>query len=155
MSPRPQDPAASWFSRFDLKASAKWPEAPDLAWQSAQSDGTWGSPQNKLPYLRTYRTFLSARALLAVVLLGLLAGNWLMGNRSLIWIGTAVGYASLALLLWAWPSSMRHQRTSGQAEHVLGVAGQQPETQRCGQPHAAYTSGQSSQQNRNQSHGSM
>jgi two-component system sensor histidine kinase PilS (NtrC family) len=113
MSPRPQDPAASWFSRFDLKASAKWPEAPDLAWQSAQSDGTWGSPQNKLPYLRTYRTFLSARALLAVVLLGLLAGNWLMGNRSLIWIGTAVGYASLALLLWAWPSSMRHQRTSG------------------------------------------
>jgi two-component system, NtrC family, sensor histidine kinase PilS len=107
-----RDPNAPWFGRFDPSIHGDGRDPADSPWQSTQTDAT-GSDERRaahLPYLRTYRTFLSARALLAVVLLGLLAGNWLMGNRGLIWIVTAVCYASMALLMWAWPSTVPHQR---------------------------------------------
>lgn len=114
MPPHPRDPTASWFGRFDPSDPGDWPDPADVPWQTTQADGA--SPttrrQDSRPFLRTYRTFLSARALLGVVLLALLAGNWLMGNRALIWIVTAVGYASMALLLWAWPSTTASQRAT-------------------------------------------
>jgi hypothetical protein len=118
MPSHPRDPAASWFGRVDPSTAGDGASPNDAPWPTTQVDVADGvpGPQDSLSFLRTYRTFLSARALLAVVLLALLAGNWLMGNRSPIWVVTAVGYASLALLLWAWPSTRASQRTP----HPLG-----------------------------------
>ena len=101
MPSHPRDPAASWFGRVDPSTAGDGASPNDAPWPTTQADVADGvpGPQDSLSFLRTYRTFLSARALLAVVLLALLAGNWLMGNRSPIWVVTAVGYASLALLL--------------------------------------------------------
>ena len=114
MPPQSQAHATSWFGRYDPGTPGDGSGPADMPWPTTQSDAPEGaqSQQNSLSFLRTYRTFLSARALLAVVLMGLLAGNWLMGNRSPIWIVTAVGYASMALLLWAWPSTMASQRAT-------------------------------------------
>ncbi|MFW9615281.1 sensor histidine kinase [Aquabacterium sp.] len=63
-------------------------------------------------FLRTYRAFLSARALLAIVMLLLLAGNWLIGNRTSAWVPVTLLYAATTLLLWLWPSQrkLRHPR---------------------------------------------
>ena len=60
--------------------------------------------QGNVSFHRTHRAFLSARALLAILLLGVLAGNWLMGHRGMLWMVTGAGYALMALLIWAWPS---------------------------------------------------
>ena len=114
MPRHPPDPAASWFGRFDPSTPGDWPERAGEPWSTTQADGVGSSArvQDSRPFLRTYRTFLSARALLGVVLLTLLAGNWLMGNRALIWIVAAVGYASMALLLWALPTTAASQRAA-------------------------------------------
>lgn len=114
MSPTPpRDSTASWFGHADPSGAVDWDDPADTPFGASQANAneTKRGAQNAPPFLRTYRTFLSARALLAVVLLGLLAGNWLIGNRALVWVLTAVSYASMALLLWAWPSTMASQRT--------------------------------------------
>lgn len=112
MSASSRDPQTSWFGRSEPNHADAWSDSTDLPWStSTHEEAGPRGPRDDQSFLRTYRTFLSARALLAVVLLALLAGNWLMGNRALIWIVTAVAYASLALLLWAWPSTVAHQRT--------------------------------------------
>lgn len=104
----------SWFSSAANFESANGPEDAEASnWQSTPADeaGIDRKRQGAESFQRTYRAFLSARALLALLLLALLAGNWLMGYRGMLWILTAVCYAAGALMAWAWPSVLAHQST--------------------------------------------
>lgn len=102
------DAGVSWFGAEDETQAAPWRESiQDVARDQAQATDA-AAPS----FLRTYRAFLGARALLAIVLVILLAGNWLLGKRTAPWVMITVGYAALTLLLWVWPSH-RAMRESG------------------------------------------
>ncbi len=59
-------------------------------------------------FFRIYRAFLTARVALATVLLGLVAGTWVLGNQPPLWMLLMTGgYAAGTLAMWAWPSQRR------------------------------------------------
>lgn len=64
---------------------------------------------NRPSFHRIYRAFLTARFALAVVLLGLVLGSWLLGARPPLWmLLSTAGYAIVTLSLLAWPHP-RHE----------------------------------------------
>ncbi|MFT3856442.1 MAG: ATP-binding protein [Aquabacterium sp.] len=59
-------------------------------------------------FFRIYRLFLGARATLAIVLLALVVGAWLLGNMPPAWVFLmSGGYAAVTFSLWAWPSQRK------------------------------------------------
>jgi two-component system sensor histidine kinase PilS (NtrC family) len=120
-----QDEQGSWFGGLDLPDTVAWTgqSPPETAFshstlvlsdsEDAASDEAQVRQQPSLQ--RIYRAFLTARAVLAIVLLGLMAGSWLLvGVRPSLWIMLmAMGYAFATLVLWGWPSPQpdtRHQQ---------------------------------------------
>jgi two-component system sensor histidine kinase PilS (NtrC family) len=56
-------------------------------------------------FFRIYRAFLTARAALAILLINITAGAWLLGNRPSAWVlGLTLAYSVLTLVVWWWPS---------------------------------------------------
>lgn len=79
----------------------------DVVRQSIAAAATTSEPQRTF-FFRIYRLFLSARAILAIVLLALVAGARLLGNSPPAWMFLmTLGYAAVAFSLWAWPSQRR------------------------------------------------
>ncbi|MDE2400368.1 MAG: histidine kinase [Burkholderiales bacterium] len=79
-------------------------------------------------FFRIYRAFLTARAALGILLIGLLSGAWLMGTRPSVWVlGLTLGYSALTLIWWWLPAPRRakdedHRRLGHrQALATIGV----------------------------------
>ncbi|CAH0349494.1 nitrogen regulation protein NR(II) [Aquabacterium sp. CECT 9606] len=54
-------------------------------------------------FFRIYRAFLTARAVLAILLIAITAGAWLLGNRPSAWVlGLTLSYSVLTLMVWSW-----------------------------------------------------
>src|SRR5690606_33695357 len=81
----------------------------------AAMNTTAAEPQ-RATFFRIYRLFLSARVALALVLLSLVMGAWLLGNNPPAWmILMTIGYAAVTTALWALPSQRRTPPTEQQA----------------------------------------
>jgi two-component system sensor histidine kinase PilS (NtrC family) len=64
-----------------------------------------GQERRPPTFFRIYRAFLTARAALAALLIGITAGAWLLGNRPSLWVlGLTLAYSVLTLIVWWWPT---------------------------------------------------
>ncbi len=89
--------------------------AADAPHRAAAMNTAAGEPQ-RATFFRIYRLFLSARVALALVLLSLVMGAWLLGNNPPAWmILMTIGYAAVTTALWALPSQRRTPPTEQQA----------------------------------------
>lgn len=123
------DSQASWFGATATVDTSAWadpaladtqfaesghvhtPRQPDARGRPGSSSGT---EVNRASFFRIYRAFLTARATLALVLLSLVTGSWMLGTRPPLWMLLMTGsYAIATLTLWAWPSQ-RQTRQSDQ-----------------------------------------
>lgn len=102
-----QDPGhqGSWFggaTGFDESTVAAEAQADDPPPSPRVSIGKERRPPT---FFRIYRAFLTARAVLALLLIAITAGAWLLGNRPSLWVlGLTLGYCILTLIVWWWPS---------------------------------------------------
>ena len=102
--PQAPQPPHSWFGP---------PEASDSTWardaQAVQAGTAEGDSAAVSPYFfRVYRAFLNARVVLALTLLGLIGVLHAVGTTTPAWMQPMTwGYASLACLVWWWPSQRR------------------------------------------------
>ena len=78
-------------------------------------------------FFRVYRAFLNARAILALTLLGLIGVLHIIGTEAPGWMRwMTLGYASLACLVWWWPSQRRpapSQQSTLRPRQALGSIG--------------------------------
>ena len=108
------DTQASWFGGMALDdLSTVGVEPPPFAHPSAVKNKL--AKELRAPtFFRIYRAFLTARALLAILLIGITAGAWLLGNRPSTWvIGLTWTYSVLTLAVWGWPTQ-RHPKEPDQ-----------------------------------------
>lgn len=71
---------------------------------------------NRPSFHRIYRAFLTARFALAVVLLGLVVGSWILGSHPPLWlILSTVGYAIVTVALLFMPVTSQANRTELQS----------------------------------------
>ncbi len=102
---------ASWFGQLDMLDTVAWHEPAEQTAQPARKTGSAVrqpgavQPDARTTFSRIYRAFLTARLTLALVLLTLVAGSWLLGNNPPNWmLAMTIGYAAATLAVWAWPS---------------------------------------------------
>ncbi|MDO9234884.1 MAG: ATP-binding protein [Aquabacterium sp.] len=123
----PHDVHVSWFGASANADNAAWPDSAMA--DSAFIDNTHNKPTqhgskvheatdtqaNHHPsFFRIYRAFLTARTTLALVLLSLVSGSWMMGVRPPWWIWLMTGsYAIVTLTLLA-TTSQRNRRSTDQ-----------------------------------------
>jgi two-component system sensor histidine kinase PilS (NtrC family) len=117
-------PQASWFGAPLDADTVPWaePSMADTSFaDSTQIQAGGQTPQGasgrisltrgdgqRASFFRIYRAFLTARASLALVLLALVVGAWLLGNRPPTWLPVmTASYGLLTTVLWAWPSQRR------------------------------------------------
>ena len=119
-APRNDGPDTSWFGPGDEGESTSSPgKPPTQTGRAAPGKRTppgraatsvpAGSQNSGAPYFfRVYRAFLSARAALALILLGVVASLWLTGTPLPRWIGFAAAtYAALTVAVWLLPSQRK------------------------------------------------
>ncbi|RZL00126.1 MAG: PAS domain-containing protein [Rubrivivax sp.] len=98
----------SWFGGHghDDPASTVAAEAPAPARPTATEGSRHDQGGRRPPsFFRIYRAFLTARAALAILLINITAGAWLLGNRPSAWVlGLTLTYSVLTLAVWWWPS---------------------------------------------------
>ncbi len=129
-TPTPRDSQASWFGAPPNAETTAWAD-PAMA-DTAFADSTQINPSQHVPgvaparsaptevnrpsFHRIYRAFLTARVALAMVLVGLVLGTWLLGGRPPLWMFmSTLGYTIATLSLWAWPSRQGDGRTDLQS----------------------------------------
>ena len=97
----------SWFGGHgdDHDATTIGAEAQPLD-KAPPSVASRTSKERRPPsFFRIYRAFLTARAVLAILLIGITAGAWLLGNRPSPWVlGLTLSYSVLTLMVWSWAS---------------------------------------------------
>jgi two-component system sensor histidine kinase PilS (NtrC family) len=111
-----EPPPASWFGEFDSGNTTVMGEAAALdGRQPREGEGGASKPevdvtdQTRPTFFRIYRAFLGARIALGLMLMVLIAGNWLIGGaRPPLWMpATGLAYMGLTALVWCWPSQRR------------------------------------------------
>ncbi|MBI2733474.1 MAG: hypothetical protein HYX44_09310 [Aquabacterium sp.] len=124
-----RDSHASWFGATAQAGTTAWADASatEAAFaESTQLDPSQTVAAGKVPpsvaepapsdagrpsFHRIYRAFLTARFALAIVLLGLVMGYWLLGTRPPTWtMVSTLGYALATLSLLMWPSRTERPR---------------------------------------------
>lgn len=126
-----RDSQASWFGAPAPADTVSWvdPSVADNAFADstqlpprhrstqARTDGSVAKTDlNRPSFHRIYRAFLTARFALAVLLLSLVIGYWLLGTRPPLWaLLSAGGYVLVTLALLLWPSRARPDRTELQS----------------------------------------
>jgi len=104
-----QDPGhqGSWFggaTGFDESTVAAEAQADDPPPSPRMSIGKERRPPT---FFRIYRAFLTARAVLALLLIAITAGARLLGNRPSLWVlGLTLSYSILTLVVWWWHSQL-------------------------------------------------
>ncbi|MBI5926213.1 MAG: PAS domain-containing protein [Aquabacterium sp.] len=126
MSPAPaRDTQASWFGSPPDADTQPWADPgindTGFAESTQQTQGRATSPirtseANRASFHRIYRAFLTARFALAVVLLGVVVGSWLLGGHPPLWLFLSTfGYAIVTVALLTLPASNQGHRTELQS----------------------------------------
>jgi two-component system, NtrC family, sensor histidine kinase PilS len=104
----------SWFGQPTLDGAHASTRPVQGVGPTGHGEGATGTHAATPYFFRVYRAFLTARALLGLMLLGLLSVLWTLGTRSPPWVlGMAVAYAGLACAVW-WLPSQRAAASSQQ-----------------------------------------
>ncbi|MBC7701756.1 ATP-binding protein [Aquabacterium sp.] len=120
----------SWFGGHGHEDDAATIAAEAQPLHKAPPSAVSRSSKERRPpsFFRIYRAFLTARAVLAILLIGIIAGAWLLGNRPSPWVlGLTLSYSILTLVVWSWatrhPPKDPDQRTlkHRQALATIGV----------------------------------
>jgi two-component system sensor histidine kinase PilS (NtrC family) len=126
----PRDSSASWFGALPTGNTSKWADAGIGESSFAESPRALNASQrkddalhiakpidaNRPSFHRIYRAFLTARFALAVVLLSLVTGSWLLGGRPPLWLALgALGYALATIALLTMPIQTQDKRTELQS----------------------------------------
>ncbi|HEX5356585.1 MAG TPA: ATP-binding protein [Aquabacterium sp.] len=124
----PRDSHASWFGAPPTADAWVDPGMTETAFAESTQAYAAPQPQDKSPparsvsennrpsFHRIYRAFLSARFALAIVLLGLVVGSWLLGGRPPLWLFlSTVGYAIVTVALLTLPIRTEGNRTELQS----------------------------------------
>lgn len=124
----PRDPNASWFGAPPTADTWADPGMSETAFgestHAAPPSPELGKPSpasrpnevNRPSFHRIYRAFLSARFALALVLLGLVTGSWLLGGKPPLWLFlSTTGYVIVTVALLTLPIKTQGNRTELQS----------------------------------------